>query len=122
MRAKVYKLLPALVLAGLLLGGGALYAQHPRISVGIGIGAPAYVPPSPGPGYYWVRPYWNGYEWQPGYWAASPSYYGGGYYGGGGVYFGGQWQRGRDRDRDWHRDRGHEFRENERAERNHWRH
>ena len=78
------KLLPILMLAAFLLGGGALHAQRPRISVGIGIGGPppavAYVPASPGPGYYWVQPYWDGNVWVHGYWA-PPAYYGGFYVG-----------------------------------------
>src|ERR1035438_5339373 len=86
------KLLPMLVLAGgIILGGGALHAQRPRISVGIGIGGPppavAYVPASPGPGDYWVRRYWNGGVWVRGYWA-PPAYYGG-------FYGHGHWDHGR---------------------------
>ena len=84
------KLLPMLVLAGMILGGGALHAQRPRISVGIGIGAPppavAYVTPSPGPGYYWVEPYWNGSVWVRGYWA--PPAFSVGVHAGPGRYWG----------------------------------
>ena len=56
----------------MLLGGGLLAA--PRISVGIGFGAPAPVvvarPACPGPGYTWVDGYYapNG-GWIAGYWA-----------------------------------------------------
>ena len=81
------------LLAGLLLAGSALFAA-PRISVGIGIGAPivapapvyvapapayvapAYVPPAPGPGYTWVGGFYVGGVWHPGYWAAPHAYFG----------------------------------------------
>ena len=48
------------------LGMAAAPAQAAR--VGIFVGAPAYVPPCPGPGYLWVAGYWNGGIWVPGYW------------------------------------------------------
>lgn len=70
------------LLGMMLLAGSALFAA-PRISVGIGVGTPAYYPPaavvaqppSPGPGYVWVDGYWapNG-AWVAGYWA-PPAYY-----------------------------------------------
>jgi hypothetical protein len=48
------------------LGLSAAPAQAARI--GIYVGARAYVPPCPGPGYAWVDGYYaNGY-WVPGYW------------------------------------------------------
>ncbi|HWF08419.1 MAG TPA: hypothetical protein VG297_08140 [Bryobacteraceae bacterium] len=75
------------LIAGLLLAGSCLFAA-PRISIGVGIGAPvpaygyyraapvyvapapvyaepayvapAYVPPAPGYGYTWVDGYWYG--------------------------------------------------------------
>jgi hypothetical protein len=95
------KLLPMLALAAIAVFGSALHAQRPRISVGIGIGAPppavVYVPASPGPDYYWVQPYWDGHVWVRGYWAPSAH---------GRVYFG--------HGRHW---------DHERAEhRGHWRH
>lgn len=47
---------------------GAAPAQAARVGVGIYVGARAYAPPCPGPGYVWVDGYWaNGY-WVPGYW------------------------------------------------------
>ena len=54
------------ILAGLLLAGGTMFAA-PRISFGIGIGAPvvvappvvAAVPPCPGPGYEFIDGYWQ---------------------------------------------------------------
>ena len=65
----------------MLLAGSALFAA-PRISVGIGVGAPVYAPPaavavqppSPGPGYTWVDGYWANGAWIAGYWA-PPAYY-----------------------------------------------
>src|SRR5579871_6259819 len=75
----------------MLLAGGSLFAA-PRVSVGIGIGAPAYYPPPPpvvnsrppcpGPGYTWVDGYWANGGWIAGYWAppynpyVAPGYYG----------------------------------------------
>lgn len=56
------------ILAGLLLAGGMAFAA-PRVSFGIGIGAPApvvvepqvvsAVPPCPGPGYEFINGYWQ---------------------------------------------------------------
>jgi len=60
------------VLVAMLMAGGLFAA--PRISVGIGFGAPAPVvvarPACPGPGYSWVDGYYapDGY-WVVGYWA-----------------------------------------------------
>src|SRR5438105_666994 len=92
------------LIAGLLLAGSCLFAA-PRVSIGIGVGAPvagygyyapapayvapayvapAYVPPparvvAPGPGYTWVAGYWYGAGprrvWRPGYWAAPRAVY-----------------------------------------------
>lgn len=97
------RLLPMLALGGALLAGGALNAQRPRVSIGVRIGSPppvVYVPPSPGPGYYW-----DGYAWEPQYWAPP-------------AYSGGIWiDRGfRDHDRHWRHDRweGHERAEHHR--------
>jgi len=61
------------MIATMMLLGGGLFAA-PRISVGIGFGAPAPVvvarPACPGPGYTWVDGYYapNG-GWIAGYWA-----------------------------------------------------
>jgi hypothetical protein len=50
------------ILAGLLLLGSAAFAA-PRVSFGIGFGAPApyvqAVPPCPGPGYEFINGYWQ---------------------------------------------------------------
>lgn len=72
------KWMALVILAGILMTGGSLFAQS-HFSVGIGIGSPgyyapppvvAYRPPYPGPGYYWVDGYYNPYNiWVPGYWA-----------------------------------------------------
>jgi hypothetical protein len=84
------------LLAGLLLAGSVLSAA-PRVVVGFGFGRPvygagyyaappvvvapapyvvappvAYVPPAPGPGFFWVNGYWHGVGphrvWHGGYW------------------------------------------------------
>ena len=48
------------ILAGLLLAGSTMLAA-PRVSFGVGFGAPmvAAVPPCPGPGYVFVNGYWQ---------------------------------------------------------------
>jgi hypothetical protein len=51
------------ILAGLLLAGSTMFAA-PRVSIGIGFGAPRPVvvdaaPPCPGPGYVFVDGYWQ---------------------------------------------------------------
>ena len=99
------------LLALLLLASASAFAG-PRISIGVGIGGPAYygggyyeavpapvvvyAPPSPGPGYYWVDGYWS-YAgprrfWTAGYWAppiyGGYGFYRGGYYRGGGYGYG----------------------------------
>ena len=61
------------ILAMALVAGSAL--AGPRISVGIGFGAPAPVafghPACPGPGYVWVDGYYGPRgAWVPGYWRA----------------------------------------------------
>ncbi len=67
----------------MILAGGLLAA--PRVTVGIGFGAPApvaVVPVCPGPGYVWMNGYYapNG-VWVAGYWAppafvrVAPHYY-----------------------------------------------
>jgi len=88
------------VLVLMLLVGGSAFAAT-RVSVHIGVGAPAYVapyyaphyapapppvvvvrPPYPGPGYVWVDGYWSSGVWIGGYWArpyhgyrVAPRYY-----------------------------------------------
>ena len=59
------------LLAMVLLAGSAL--AGPRISIGIGFGAPAPLamvrPACPGPGYVWVDGYYGGnHDWVPGFW------------------------------------------------------
>ena len=56
------------LLAVALLAGGTMFAET-RFSIGVGVGAPAYVAPAsyaaqyvpacPGPGYTWVNGYWT---------------------------------------------------------------
>jgi len=56
------------ILAGLLLAGSTMFGA-PRVSIGIGFGAPSAVvvappvyasaPPCPGPGYVFVDGYWQ---------------------------------------------------------------
>lgn len=77
-------MLAAAVLAG-AAGLGATTAQAAQVRVYVGAGPVAYMPPCPGPGYFWV----NGY-YDRGYWMA------------------GRWEfRGHvDRDRYWDHDRG----------------
>ena len=69
----------------MLLAGGSLFAA-PHVSIGIGLGAPAYYPPAPpvvvdsrppcpGPGYSWVNGYWANGAWTAGYWAAPYNAY-----------------------------------------------
>ncbi len=103
----------------LLAGGSAFAATH--VSIGIGIGGPAYYggyytpapvrPPCPGPGYTWVDGYWGSNRvWVNGYWAAP---YGGSYWASP-RYRDWDHDRGRhrgwDRDRDEHHDRGRDRR------------
>ncbi|MGA2880121.1 MAG: hypothetical protein ABSG13_14330 [Bryobacteraceae bacterium] len=71
------------ILAGLLLAGSTMFAA-PRVSFGIGFGAPAPVvvappvyaamPPCPGPGYVFVDGYWQlpgvGRDWRASYYRA----------------------------------------------------
>ena len=90
------------LVGAMLLAGSALFAA-PLISIGIGMGGPAYYPPAvaavrppcPGPDYSWVDGYWapNG-AWVDGYWAApyvAPQYP--------------EYRRDWDRDRGWDRGR-----------------
>ncbi len=61
------------MIAMMLLAAGSVFAA-PRISVGIGFGAPAPVavvrPACPGPGYTWVDGYYANGVAVAGYWAA----------------------------------------------------
>jgi hypothetical protein len=79
------------LLAILFLAGTSLFAG-PRVSIGVGIGGPAYgpgyyAPPPPipayayasryaRPGYSWIDGYWYPvgprYQWRGGYWARPP--------------------------------------------------
>ena len=104
--------LGAAVLAG-GLGLGATSAQAAQLR--IVVGANAYVPPCPGPGYVWVNGYYDGGYWVPGYWNFVGTAY---------RYDGGNFRyrhvdRDHDRDhyrayyrgdRDDHRDRDHDRR------------
>ena len=59
------------ILVGLLLAGSTMFAA-PRVSFGVGFGAPvvAAVPPCPGPGYVFVNGYWQlgvGRDWRADY-------------------------------------------------------
>jgi hypothetical protein len=65
------------ILAGLFLAGSTMFAA-PRVSFGVGFGAPvvagppmvAAVPPCPGPGYVFVDGYWQlrgDRDWREGY-------------------------------------------------------
>jgi len=74
-----------------LLVAGTMFGQV-RVSVGIGVGGPAYYPgyyappppprfvayrpPCPGPGFAWVPGYWHpagrSYAWRAGYWTRPP--------------------------------------------------
>ena len=68
------------LLALMLLLVGQLFSAD--ISIGIRIGPPPpprvvyAVPPSPGPGFLWVREYWypvgQRYKWHEGYWTRAP--------------------------------------------------
>jgi len=56
------------ILLMMLLAGGLFAA--PRVTVGIGFGAPVVRPVCPGPGYAWVNGYYApGGVWVAGYWA-----------------------------------------------------
>jgi hypothetical protein len=61
------------LIATMFLAATSMFAA-PRISVGIGFGAPAQVaivrPACPGPGYTWVDGYYTNGAWVAGYWAA----------------------------------------------------
>jgi hypothetical protein len=89
-------MLGAAVLAS-TLGLAAPQAQAARIGIYVG-GPVAYVPPCPGPGYFWTAGYYaNGY-WVPGRWAFRGVVAPNGFYG--------HYDRGPVFDRDRHFDRG----------------
>jgi hypothetical protein len=75
-------------------GLGAATAQAAEFGI-YARGPVAYVPPCPGPGYFWTAGYMADGYWVPGYWQ-----FGGGRFFGRGV----RYDRGFDR----HFDRGHE--------------
>jgi hypothetical protein len=61
----------SLMLGAALVAGMAGLSAAPAHAAqfGVYIGAPvAYVPPSPGPGYFWVAGYYDGGYWVPGRW------------------------------------------------------
>lgn len=60
-------MLGAAVLAG-ALGLGATKAQAAQVGIYVGGGPVAYVPPSPGPDYFWTAGYYDGGIWVPGRW------------------------------------------------------
>jgi len=85
------------------LGLGATTAQAAEFGI-YARGPVAYVPPCPGPGYFWVAGYYaNGY-WMPGRWEFRGTYDRDRF-----EHFdrdrGRDWDRPRDRDRDWDYDR-----------------
>lgn len=98
-------MLAAAVLTG-AAGLGSMKAQAAEIGVYVR-GPVAYVPPSPGPGYFWTDGYMSGGYWVPGRWAFR------GYDRDRfvrrdfdrGRYFDGDRNRDRDRDRHFDRDR-----------------
>ena len=98
-----------------MLAGTTMFAA-PRVSIGIGIGAPAYPgyyapappvvvapPPCPGPGYAWIAGYYNPAGiWIPGYWAPPvrgfvAPHYAPRYYARPGFDHGRGWDRGHSR-------------------------
>lgn len=93
-------MLGAAVLAG-AAGLASVPAQAAQFGVYVGVHRD-YVPPSPGPGYFWTAGYMDGGYWIPGRWT-----FGG--YGYRERYVGNGFYRGRDFDRDhdrrWDRDR-----------------
>ena len=105
----------------MLLASGCLFGQ---VSVGIRIGPPPRprvirVPPSPGPGFYWVDGYWypvgSRYRWHSGYYTRAP-YEGARWVGprhDGERFYNGYWEgdRGRrDHDHRWDRSRDRDYR------------
>ncbi len=60
-------MLAAAVLAG-TAGMASVPAQAAQVGIYVGVHDRYYVPPSPGPGYYWTAGYMNGGYWVPGRW------------------------------------------------------
>lgn len=61
----------SLMLGAALAAGAVAMSAAPAHAAqfGIYVGAPAaYVPPSPGPGYFWIDGYYSGGYWVPGRW------------------------------------------------------
>lgn len=101
-----WMLAAALAIGG--LGLSATPAKAAQIGFYIGSG-PAYVPPSPGPGYVWIAGYYSNGYWVPGYWSFAGGYngyYGNNFYGDRDDYYRDRDDWYRDRD-DWRRDRDH---------------
>ena len=61
-------MLAAAIAAGALGLAAAPAAQAARVGIYVGVGARAYVPPCPGPGYVWVPGYYANGIWVAGYW------------------------------------------------------
>jgi hypothetical protein len=83
-----------LMLGAAMLAGAACLGSVPAHAARIGIyvrGPVAYVPPSPGPGYFWVAGYMNGGYWVPGRWNYAG--YGRDRYAGRDFYRGRGWDR-----------------------------
>jgi hypothetical protein len=88
--------------AAVLAGGLALStprAQAAGVRVYLG-GPAAYVPPCPGPGYFWIDGYYSGSYWVPGRWEFR------GVYDRDHFYRGHDFYRDHDR-RDWDHDRSY---------------
>jgi hypothetical protein len=80
----IKKLMLGAAIAAGTFGLAAAPAQAARI--GVYVGARAYVPPCPGPGYAWVGGYYSNGYWVPGYWNFVGVRIGGPVIGGGVVF------------------------------------
>jgi len=107
-------LLGAAVLAG-AAGLASVPAQAAQFGIYVGVHDRYYVPPCPGPGYYWTAGYMDDGYWVPGRWIFGGYGYRDRHFGRG--FFGGRdfhrdhdrrWDRDRGRDRDRYRDRDHD--------------
>jgi len=119
---KLNRVFSTLVLTGLLSGATMVAQAQTHIFFGFGGGRGPVVSAqyySPGPGYVWVRGYYDGPYWVHGYWVRRDDdngYYARGYYGYyGRNYYRGEddrgWRRGDDRrDRGWHGEDHHDRR------------
>ena len=90
-------MLGAAVLAG-AAGLASVPAQAAQFGIYVGVHDRYYVPPCPGPGYYWTAGYMDDGYWVPGRWV----------FGGYGYVDRDRYVRrdfDRDRDRGWNRDR-----------------